>query len=466
MNRNKLISDYILSQRDNMISDLRTLVRVKSSRGDAEEGFPFGKGPAQAFETLLGMCGGIGLHTENIGNYIGTAELFKDREQYLGILCHVDTVPDGGGWNYPAYDVTEKDGVLYGRGVIDDKGPAIAVLYAIKAVKELGFKLERNVRFIFGTDEECGSGDLDLYRKEHKMPPLLMTPDGAYPLINCEKGLIRAELTRTVTSADSRLKRFSGGKTINAVPDFAEAEICGISADKVENTARALALDVTFDLEEKDGGLIITAHGKNAHASLPHDGINAVTALFTLLSKLDCGSLAQDMHRLFPHGESDGRSCNISCSDEKSGALTAVLSVAEYDGAAFRAYADIRVPADFRSDRTMEKLAEYVGPLGLDARAVIMLEPHYVPESSPFVKTLLEVYSDITGKNGSAHSLGGLTYVHGIPNSVAFGAEELDDNHNMHGADEFIETELLMLNAEIYANAILRLCSATKGSTV
>ena len=56
-----------------------------------------------------------------------------------------------------------KDGKIYGRGTADDKGPAIAALYAMRAVKELGIPVKKNVRLILGTDEECGSSDIRHY---------------------------------------------------------------------------------------------------------------------------------------------------------------------------------------------------------------------------------------------------------------------------------------------------------------
>lgn len=461
------VKNYIASQKDNMIADLKKLVEIRSVRENAENGYPFGKAAARALEVMLEMCADNGLYTENTENYIGTADFYRDKELFLGILCHVDTVPECNGWTSNPFELTERGGRLYGRGTIDDKGPAIAVLYAIKALKELDMLPNKNVRLIFGTDEECGSGDLDLYRKNHDMPPMLITPDGAYPIINCEKGLIRAKFfcnynyNKIENDNIFTIKHFCGGKTINAVPDYAEAEICGVDKVLAQEAAARLNFAIGFEFAEKDGLLTIKAHGKTAHASLPENGRNAASALIALLSELDKNhkySFVSAANELFPCGETDGHSCGIRCADKKSGPLTAVMSVVSFDGEKFEAFADIRVPADFGSRETMSRFSTFARARGFSSEAEIILEPHYVPDDSPLVKTLLEVYSDVTGKIAKPHSLGGLTYVHGIKNSVAFGAEDINDNHNMHGADEFIETELLMLNAEIYANAIMRLC--------
>ena len=144
------------------------------------------------------------------------------------MLCHLDVVPAGKGWTYDPFKVTEKDSILYGRGVTDDKGPAVSALYALYSIKELGVKLSKGVRLIFGTNEENGSADIEYYLKNDEMPSMVFTPDASYPLINCEKGMARTQYTAQMSNDD--ILEISGGQVINAVP----AECYAVLASKHE----------------------------------------------------------------------------------------------------------------------------------------------------------------------------------------------------------------------------------------
>ena len=220
---------YIDSHTEDMISDLARLIRIPSVKGEPAENAPFGKEPAAALDEVLKICGEAGLSVRNIDNYVGTADFYEtDTIPELGVLSHMDVVPVGGGWSVPPFELTQQDGKLLGRGTIDDKGPAIAALYAVKAIKDSGIKLSKNVRLVFGTDEECGSGDLEYYLKKEKLPEMLFTPDGSYPVINAEKGLMRASYTG---ATDSKIVSIKGGTVVNAVPEYAEVVLSDVTVD-------------------------------------------------------------------------------------------------------------------------------------------------------------------------------------------------------------------------------------------
>ena len=86
---------------------------------------------------------------------------------------------------------------MFGRGTADDKGPAIAAIYAMRAVKELGYPLKKNVRLVLGSDEECGSSDLEYYYKKEVEAPCTFSPDAEFPVINIEKGGMRGHFEKT-----------------------------------------------------------------------------------------------------------------------------------------------------------------------------------------------------------------------------------------------------------------------------
>lgn len=443
---------YIDSYAEEMISDLGRLIRIPSVRGEAEENAPFGKAPAEALDEMLKICGEAGLSVRNIDNYVGTADFYPtDKIPELGILSHMDVVPVGSGWSVPPFELTEKDGKLLGRGAIDDKGPSIAALYAVKAIKASGVKLNKNLRLIFGTDEECGSSDLAYYRKKEQLPEMLFTPDGSYPVINTEKGMLRISYKAKLSD---KIISISGGTVINAVPEYAEAVLCGVNVD----TAKYSFDGVTVSAEQCGENVKLITRGKSAHASTPEAGANAVTALLAVIADA-CGDKAVSaLSNMFPYGETDGASAGIKCSDEVSGGLTTVLSVLKSENGFITAHEDIRFPTDKTCDDISTVLKAVAEEFGLETSVDMASEPHHVPESSEFVQKLLSVYEAVTGEKGYCVAIGGGTYVHETEGGVAFGAEFPGEENNMHGADEFITRESLIKNAKIFAAAVYEIC--------
>lgn len=451
------IFSYIDDHAEEMISDLRRLTRIPSVMGESAEGAPFGTETARALSEMLDICEGAGLTVRNIDGYAGTADLYPtDGIPELGILCHLDVVPAGNGWSVPPFELTERGGKLFGRGAIDDKGPAAAAVWAVKAVKESGVRLQKNLRLIFGTNEENGSEDLKYYRKKEKLPEMLFTPDGSYPIINTEKGMLRISYRAKICDKIISIK---GGNAVNAVPEQAEAELRREAGNVSEILKKAEKYgNVKFFGEMKGETIKISALGKSAHASTPETGANAVTALLSLISEICGDNTVFAVSDMFPHGETDGASAEIKCSDKLSGGLTSVLSVVRASDGILEAKQDIRFPAEKTSREILEKLRKRAERAGLKMWADMISEPHHVPENSPFIRKLLEAYEKVTGEKGCCVAIGGGTYVHDTESGVAFGAEFPGEENNMHGADEFISRESLIKNAKIFAAAICAVC--------
>ena len=184
-------------RRAELVEAISRLVRIRSVREEPLPGMPFGPGPAAALAEGLKLAEELGFATRNYDNYVGTADL-NDKETALHILCHLDVVGEGTGWTVTEpYAPKEVDGMLYGRGTDDDKGPVAAVLLAMKAVKELGVPLRRNARLLMGTDEESGSSDIAYYYAREPYAPYAFSPDAEFPLINIEKGSYKPVFTKS-----------------------------------------------------------------------------------------------------------------------------------------------------------------------------------------------------------------------------------------------------------------------------
>lgn len=457
------ITDFIYAHREQMVDVIRQLVEIPSVKGAPQPGAPFGTEPKRALDKMLEICREMGFVTKCCDNVVGTADYSPTGKIGLGILGHLDVVPaEMMNWTYPPFQLTRRDGKLFGRGVIDDKGPCAAVLFALYCVKELGIPLKKGVRLLFGTDEENGSGDLEIYCRGNKLPPMVFTPDASFPVINIEKGMIRADITGEYS--EGSVVSFRGGSIPNAVPDKAEAVLRGISYEEVYAviTSNSTGAVLTADTAE-NGDITISCVGRSAHASTPQAGINAVTALITVLNRLPLREgqqreIFRGLEDVFPFGETDGRSAALKIGDEKSGELTLTFSKFAMQDGKISGCVDIRYPVSAQLEDVVNRLSAALEHAGVHYGKNIEEQPHCVPEDSEFVQKLLKVYSEFEGEPGKCIAIGGGTYVHDIEGGVAFGVERGDTDYHMHGNDEFITEDELLRDAVLFACAIADIC--------
>ena len=456
------IKDYIYSHKDEMLATLSRLVEIPSVRGKAEEGAPFGKEPKRALDEMMKICTEMCFPTACCENVVGSADLCPDgAEVGLGILCHLDVVPvEESAWSYPPFKVTEDNGVLYGRGVIDDKGPAVASLYAMACIKELGIPLKKGVRLIFGTDEENGSGDMEIYTKHEKMPPQVFTPDGSFPVINVEKGMMRSFFSGEYETG--AVLSFHGGSIPNAVPDKAVAEVAGVPVHVIASEILNDKSGAIFTMEKIGGAVRINASGKSAHASTPESGVNAITSLISLLNRVihvdsRQADILRGLERAFPVGQTDGAAVGLKAED-KTGATTLVFSIFDMENGRCSGTVDVRFPTCLNLALVEERERAVLSAACCRFDSYMGDEPHCVDEDSDFVQALLRVYERVEGEKGHCIAIGGGTYVHHIEGGVAFGAERGDTDYHMHGADELIPLDELLKDAVLYACAIAEIC--------
>ena len=176
-----------------MIDTIIRMVQIDSVEGEAEPDAPFGRGVKTALDAALDLAGDMGFSTVNVDNYMGYAS-YGEGEDYVCAVGHLDVVPTGTGWKQPPFSGYLKDGVIYSRGVLDNKGPIFSCLYALYALKELGIVPDRQVRIIFGCDEETGFEDLKYYLSKEKPPVMGFTPDCKYPVVYAERGRALVEI--------------------------------------------------------------------------------------------------------------------------------------------------------------------------------------------------------------------------------------------------------------------------------
>lgn len=244
----------VLDYKEEVIKGIQGAVQIKSVQEPAKEGKPFGDGPAEALQYFLNLGKELGFEVKNFDNYAGTIE-FGEGEETVGILGHVDVVPEGEGWTYPPYSATIADGKIFGRGTLDDKGPSMVCLYAMKAIKDSGVKLSRKVRMIIGANEETGSLCMEHYFNTLKQPQptLAFTPDSSFPVTFAEKGIVRVKLANTYKTLNNIT--IKGGNAYNSVPDRTEAVLPIGYVDEVVEKAASFneGKEYKIEVEEKEG---------------------------------------------------------------------------------------------------------------------------------------------------------------------------------------------------------------------
>ena len=446
-----------------MIDLLKKFIQIKSVKGKPKPFMPYGKGLFDALMFVQSESERMDLECVNLFGHMAYVD-YGYGDEMLGILVHIDVVPEGDGWTMPAFEGIEKDGKIYGRGAIDNKGPAIAALFALRALSDNCVQLGKKVRLIFGTDEESGWADMDFYKKHETMPDIAFSPDGEYPVINAEKGLLHISLSAQGPQSTEGvyIVSFESGTRPNVVPNSAH---CTLHApfEIIEKSVSAYVCPIEGKLTAKDigGGLVrIDAEGKSAHGSRPEHGINAAASLLHYLGTLPLsdGAVEKAMHLLAEKIGTDytGQRIGLDLRDEISGPLTLNLGTLKAENGKLEAQIDIRYPIHTPREDVEAQLNTHFSDLTI--KVVHALPSHYVPEDSELITKLKEAYTETTGLDAYCFAIGGATYARAFKNAVTFGPVFPGKPNVEHGPDEYIEIDVLMKNAEVIADAVIRLC--------
>lgn len=448
------IKEEVLKYKPELIEKITKLVSYDTVLKGSEEGYPFGKKTAECLEDALSMCREYGFETVNLDNYVGYGEIGSG-EQLIGVLAHLDVVPTGEGWLSDPFKAEIRDGKLYGRGVSDDKGAAVCSMLALKIVKELRPDMNKRIRLILGCNEETGSRCLEYYVKKEGHVDYGFTPDGAFPGCHGEKGAMKA----IIRLHSDYIKAIEGGVAPNVVPNKVT-----LSVDPKDNLDSTLLKEyfdqhnISYQCEEENGLWKLVVHGVAAHASTPDLGVNAVShaicALYHANVKDQFIQYYMDKIETSTHGDS----MDLHLSDEYGDLTFNVGQVYLKDGM-IECVIDIRFPVTEKSERILAGLkASNINGYDGTLQITSVSEPLFYPIDSPLVSLLASAYEEVTGDHeNKPFTMGGGTYAHGINNTIAFGCAFPNGDNHIHDANEFVIVDELLLQVEIYVNALLKL---------
>lgn len=456
-----MFKEYIDSKKDEMLEDLGEMIKIPSKlEGYDNPQYPFGKNIDEALNKFLSIGKRLGFKTKNIDKYCGYIE-FGEGEELVGIIGHLDVVPEGEGWKHPPFELTIENEVAYGRGTTDDKGPMMAALYAMKAVAE-NTKINKRVRLIIGLNEENDWKGIKYYKKHEEIPTIGFSPDADFPCIYSEKALLTVYTQENYTE-DSKIKIKEidcNNNRINVVPKY-----CAVKLETEENISEQLKAFLMPKIKEEisftkvRNEFYIETRGIQSHAAHPELGDNAISKMVILLNEIfeefkiennTIHLLANKIGR-----ETDGNSLGIKHINKELGDLTLNLARLELINGKIKSGMNLRIPGDFKLEKVKSIIQEQLNKLDINFTGE---KPAlYIPKNNELVQKLCKIYNEYTGENQEPIAIGGATFARAFENCVSFGAIKPGKPDMCHQVDEYIEIKDLIDACNIYALAIYEL---------
>ena len=453
----------MLRYKDDLIRSVQELVQIRSIPEVPLPGKPFGEGMHNALTYVLDLADSMGFVTKNLDGYCGYAE-YGEGDLYIGILSHVDICPEGDMWGVPPYGGVIMDNRIYGRGSLDNKGPLLAALYALKAVKDSGKKLNKKIRLIIGTDEQRYYKDMEYYLSLEKPPIAGFTLDGQFPVVFAEKGLAMIEFSRKIRQdSGAYIQYIKGGTRENSVPGYCSALLITEQKSQVVKHLSDFAKERRHNMHAKitANGVLIEAYGMETHSISLEKGVNAVCAMLDFLDDLSFGSEELQQAVRFLRSkigfEIYGDSLGIAYKDEFSGRLTVNLGILDFDGETMRVRLDLRCPVTCNYDASYEKVRDAFLDQEFVPTENSYWAPIYFPREHFLIEALLKSYQKITKDKSEPTYSGSSSYAKSIPNIAAFGAIFPGESLAWHQKNEYIDIDNLLKTCEIYSEAICEL---------
>ena len=466
-----MFDEYINNLKDEIISETQKLIQIPSVYLKSDNpSHPFGENANKSLEYILDLGKKLGFRTKNIDGYCGYIE-FGEGDKLVGIIGHLDVVPEGDNWTFPPFSGTLSDNKIFGRGSIDDKGPVVASLYAMKTVMD-NCKINKRVRLILGLNEENNWECIKYYKEHEEWPTIGFSPDADFPCIYAEKGIISPYLNMDYSKFEKKdilLENIDcNNNAINVVPKICSCVLKinnkNISSSEFINNLKKIISEHNYEIDIykiDEHSIKLTSHGVQAHAAHPDLGVNSISRLVITLDQIfktyNINIPIFDFFNKYINIQYDGQDLGIACEDE-SGKLTLNVGKFELNNHVLKIGMNLRVPIKTKLadiEKTIKnQLSSYEN---IELIVQDKKEPLYVPKDSYLVKTLCNIFNEATNSSLEPVAIGGATYARAFENCISFGANLPAQEDMCHKTDEFISIDNLILATKIYARAIYEL---------
>ncbi len=438
-----------------MIEDFKGLLKIKSIGGmqAASELYPYGENVFQVLDYMKNLALSDGFEIKEYDGH-ALAIILGSGEERIDVVCHLDVVHEGIGWTHEPFGAKQIGDIIYGRGTQDDKGPAMIAYTAMKDIKlglELGQlkPLQRELRLVFGCDEERTMNDIKYYIAKDGEPTFAFTPDGYFPLSIGEKGALMWALKG---KASGVILSLSGGVQCNVIPPVAEATLKDIN---IETLRDCLERENTVYTLTQDGSeLKLSVKGKAAHASKPELGDNATLRLLKGVAQAWGDSLAMMLFNTF--ADSYGVAADMATESETMGKLTLNLGVLRIKDGELYAEVDCRYPMEADSAKLTQILSNQLH--GISVSLDYDAKPIMNDVRDPFIQILLKNYRTWSKDEVSEPLIsGGVSYSKVIRHCVAFGPHRQGEVSLAHQADECIDVNEMEKLLSLYTQTMIDL---------
>lgn len=464
-----MIDNFIEENKENIIRNLQELIQIPSIYSKSTNPkFPFGENINKALEYTLNLGKSLGFKTKNIDGYCGYIEFGKG-EELIGIIGHLDVVPEGDNWTYPPFSGTIHNGCIFGRGAIDDKGPVIASLYAMKYVMD-NFNITKRVRLILGLNEERDWDCIKYYKAHEEIPSIGFSPDADFPCIYAEKSVLTQELKTTISQFKEKniiIKSIDcNNNAVNVVPKVCSI-ILKINTDKIDikefiSKLKSIIEKYKFEIDIyklDDEEVKLTSYGISAHAAHPDLGINSISRLIIVLDEIfKLYGYTIDLFDFFAKNiniQYNGENLGINYEDE-SGKLTLNVGYFGIEDNFIKIKMNLRVPVHIDITKINDAFTKNINNYqNIVFNTINYMPALYIDPNSKLVQLLCNIFNEETKSNYTPIAIGGATFARAFPNCISFGANFPGNKDMCHQTDEFIKIDNLFLACKIYSKAII-----------
>lgn len=388
-------ADFIDNNKNEIIEELKALVRIPSISQSGKDNFPFGKEVDKALSAAAELYNKNGVPMQ-VNHKSGYALSVLDGEgDGIGIFGHADVVPVNDDWVKTApFEPIEENGILYGRGISDNKAAVVEALYAILALRAAGVDLKSRITVYVGGSEETGMQDILGFVQNERMPAVSITPDSDFPVSVGEKGILHVYCRSKKPLCD--ILKFEGGKAFNVI------------LDKV--------------YVEANGGISFTAEGLTSHAAHPEGSVNAAVVAAEKLCELSiCESDKEILSNLIKAiGNYYGENLNIA-SEGAFGKLTCANGIVKIEADKKLMFTlDIRYGNESDPKKLEQNLASALSSLGFGCEIETNDEGFLLDENGKEMEIILSSCREVANSpEAMPYKTYGGTYARRLKNAFA-----------------------------------------------